>query len=413
MPKSCNYLFKPGMLTTVMDGQFGSSGKGKIASYIGENADNWSFACNSFSAQAGHWVKLDDGRCYFYQQLNSVAYQPEFSPGWADRPGRKLYIGPGSCIELPALLREIEENHIVPGSLGIHPKATIILPVDEEFERGTGGFDGAPLPEGSPLGTAKFGSTCHGVGSAVARKVLRRPSVLTVDKVEDLAPYLCDVAAEITRRLEKGESGLLELAQGYPLSLNGPFFPYCTSRNVTVAQALSDLFLAPKYAGPLIINLRTLPIRINSKKYIGKDGKHLTWDEIQDGVPHEVYEGNSGHWYPDQYELSWEEVTKSSGSPDPIIEMTSVTKLPRRIATFSRMNLEEAIRYNQSREDTYLSLNFVNYIDYGMTGKRDVKDISPKFLSWVGQNLGDLKRKVAFLGTGPLTDDLIDVHESF
>lgn len=394
---STNKFFDKGKLTIVMDGQFGSSGKGKIASYVAAKADNWQFACNAFSAQAGHWVKLDDGRGYFYQHLNSVAYDVD--------KFEKLYIGPASAIELPALLREIEENKITPSKLGISPIATIISEADMEFERGTAGFDGAPLVDNK--GTARFGSTCHGVGSATARKVLRRPSVLCAKDVPELKQYICDVSTEIADRLDQGQSGLLELAQGFPLSLNGRFYPYCTSRNVTVAQAMSDMFLPTKYAGQVIINLRTLPIRINSKKYIGADGQHLTYAEVQQGVPHQVYEGNSGHWYPDQTELTWEEVTRQSGSPTEIMEMTSVTKLPRRIATFSRMNLEEAIRFNDTGAGVHLSLNFANYIDYTLTGKRAKEDLTEKFNHWMVESLGDRASQVAFVGTGALTDDTI------
>lgn len=396
---STNKYFDKGKLTIVMDGQFGSSGKGKIASYIASKADNWQFACNAFSAQAGHWVKLDDGRTYFYQHLNSIAYDVN--------KYEKLYIGPASAIELPALLNEIEKNKVTPDKLGISPIATIISEADMEFERGTMGFDGTESADDK--GTARFGSTCHGVGSATARKVLRRPSVVCARDVEELKPFLCDVSNEIAERLENGQSGLLELAQGFPLSLNGRFYPYCTSRNVTVAQAMSDMFLPTKYAGQVIVNLRTLPIRINSKKFIGADGRHLTWDQIQANVPHTVYEGNSGDWYPDQREMSWEEVTKFSGSPDDIIEMTSVTKLPRRIATFSRENLEEAIRFNDTGHGLHLCLNFANYIDYDLTGKRSKEDITSKFQEWVSENLGTRSEDVAFIGTGALTDDMIQL----
>lgn len=396
---STNKFFDKGKLTIVMDGQFGSSGKGKIASYIATNADNWQFACNAFSAQAGHWVKLEDGREYFYQHLNSIAYDLERY--------EKMYIGPASAIELPALLSEIEKNGVTPDKLGISPIATIITEEDMEFERGTLGFDGSEPTDNK--GTARFGSTCHGVGSATARKVLRRPSVICAMDVEQLQPYLCDVSAEIIERLENGQSGLLELAQGFPLSLNGRFYPYCTSRNVTVSQALSDMFLPTKYAGQVIINLRTLPIRINSKKFIGADGNHLTWGEVESGVPHTVFEGNSGDWYPDQSELTWDEVTQMGGSPEKIIEMTSVTKLPRRIATFSRQNLEEAIVYNDTGHGVHLSLNFANYIDYELTGKRSESDLTEKFKEWASENLGTRVNDIAFVGTGALTEDMIQL----
>lgn len=771
-----NEFFKPGKLTIIMDAQFGSSGKGKIGSYVGANADNWTFCCNTFSAQAGHWVKLEDGRKFFYQHLNSVAYQK----------GRfeKIYIGPGSVIEVSSLLREIKENKVEVRELGISPQAMILNDeLDKGFETGVSGFNGSHI-ESRHTGTAKFGSTAHGIGSATARKVLRLPSVQLAKNHPDLAPYICDVTREILSRLKKGESGLLEIAQGFPLSMNSRFYPFClckdsrilladgrtkpiskimvgdvvetrdingykssgsvvntwsrtlgnrqfynvitetththlngkvvggrftgdhllptpqgerrvedlrpgdevytgeysmsgdglqiflgsllgdgsvcamtncrnrsvlsfthgprqtgycrakadvvqryiggevrnvacsrtsfkpgslhtryessystdihklawrlgcwgkkrpnmqaiigltdhraiaiwyqddgqlkttrmvksgktytykqvvfhtngftdgevrilaqalkdrfglrfnptrvkvnrgfctqlylsrkdtnkffdlirdyihpnlsykvlgltswrfgedvkpffvteqvleikpwkagrrkgygkcydieverdhnffvgngtgfilahncTSRNVTVAQGLSDMFLPVSVAGPVILNLRTFPIRISSKKYIAEGGRHLTWQEVQNGVPHEVFEGNSGYWYPDQEETTWEEITKNSGSPTPIMEITSVTKLPRRVADFSRENLVEAIEINGTFPgQTFLSLNFANYVDYEITGKRETKDITRKLSDWTYNNMCPEDMMIRFIGTGPLTEDTI------
>ncbi len=399
--KTTEGMFVPGKLTFLFDGQFGSSGKGKIGSYIGEtNKGKFTFACNAFSAQAGHWVKLQDGRQYFYQHLNSIAYNHELY--------EKIYIGSAACIELPALLSEIKQNNMTPKNLGISRLATVILDNDMDFEKGMSGFDGAESERHS--GTAKHGSTAHGVGAATARKILRRDSVVTVDKIPELKDFICDVTTEISQRLKLGESGLCEIAQGFPLSLNGRFFPNCTSRNVTVSQALSDMFLPPIYAGPIIVNLRTFPIRINSNKYIGLDGKHLTWADVQSGVPHNLLQGNSGGWYPDQNELSWEQITELSGSPDKIMEITSVTKLPRRIATFSKVNLREACELNDTGYGLFLSVNFANYVDYNMTGIRSEKEMTEKFKNWMTDNIPpEYIKNVKYIGTGALTEDTIEL----
>lgn len=400
-----NTLFVPGKLTFVMDGQFGSSGKGKISSFIGEtNKGKFTFACNAFSAQAGHWVKLKDGRTFFYQHLNSIAYNHDLY--------EKMYIGPSACIELPALLREIEENKITPDKLGISPLATLITSPDMDYEKGLKAFDDFGMKGDSTPnhhGTAKFGSTCHGVGSATARKILRRPSVVCMRDIPEVQPFLCDVSAEIMERLNNGESGLCEIAQGFPLSLNYRFFPYCTSRNVTVSQALSDMFLAPKFAGPVVINLRTFPIRINSNKYVGKDGKHITWQDIENGVEHTVFEGNSGSWFPDQEEITWEQLTELSGSKEKIFEITSVTKLPRRVATFSQENLREAIAFNDTGYEPILSVNFANYVDAEMTGVQDQEKLTPKFKKWLLDNFDGLLPNIRYIGTGALTEDTIEL----
>jgi len=359
-------FFTSGKLSILGDATFGSSGKGKLASFICEHAQNWQFACNAFSAQAGHWVRLDDGREFFYQSLNSCAY--------LNNKFEKMYLGPDGAIELPALLREIEQNNIKPKQLGLHPLATIIQDKDMAYERGEVDFDGNRT-EHINDGTKKHGSTCHGTAPCRVRKMLRRKDTLLARDVPELKNYLSDVSEEIMTRLDAGQAGLLELAQGFPLSLNHlRFHPFCTNRNVTVSAALDGMFLPPIYAGNVLLNFRTFPIRINSNKYMTPDGQFLIWDEIQqyerEGKPYEIYKGNSGPWYPDQHELTWEELTKMSDSPKPIMEITSVTKLPRRVATWSKICLQEAIKYNRTAGKTFISINFMNYVDATITGKR-------------------------------------------
>lgn len=401
--KDTSFVFDSGKLTVILDASAGSSGKGKIGSFITEHADNWDFCCNTFMPQAGHWIKLDDGREYFYQTLNSCTYQDKYE---------KMYIGPGSTIELSALFREIEENNVPPHKLGISPVTSILQDIDASFERGEMDLDGNVLHD-THSGTMSKGSTCHGCGAAKARKILRRPNVVLARDIPELQEFLCDVPIEIMDRLDKGQSGLLEIAQGFQLSyLLSNMYPYCTSRNCTVSAGLDDMMLPPLYAGNVILNLRTYPIRINNKKYIGKDGRHLTWDEVKNGVPHEVKEFNSGPGYDDQEEMSWDELTKISGSPDQIMEMTSVTKLPRRVFSFSQNNLRQAIKYNKTGHNCYLSVNFMNYVDYNLTEKRNVCDVTYKAKSWLEDNILPVQKEnpssvVAFLGTGARTDDMI------
>jgi len=395
-----NYLFNPGKITTIMDGSFGSSGKGSLGSFIAEHSDRWSFCCNTFMPQAGHWVKLDDGREFFYQTLNSCAYlHHKFD---------KMYIAPASVIELDAFWREMKENNVPYEKVGISPVATILVPEDGAFERGEMDLDGNVIPVDPNKGTSKKGSTCHGCGAAVAKKVLRKKNVVYAGDVPELKQVMCDVSGEIMERLRKGESGFGELAQGYPLSLNHPLFKgYTTSRNVTTAQFYADLFVPVKYAGPVIINFRSYPIRINSNKYIGEDGKHLGWDDVEAGVPHKVYEGDSGSFYPDSQELDWDTVTKISGSPDKIFECTSVTRLPRRVATFSNINLVDALEHNETEAGVYISLSFADYVDHKVKGVRDLDNMTEKTWDWIKQHIGLSNANLMFIGTGPLTEDFV------
>jgi hypothetical protein len=63
---------------------------------------------------------------------------------------------------------------------------------------------------------------------------------------------------------------------------------------------------------------------------------------------------------------------------------------------------------------TYLSLNFANYVDSGLAGKSFVQShstftCSRKLEQWVAENLGDHRRKLMFVGTGPGMKEMIQI----
>lgn len=427
-----NFAFNSGKLTTILDAGAGSSGKGVIGSFVTEHADNWQFACNTFMPQAGHWVKLDDGRSFFYQTFNSCAYQVD--------KYEKLYIAPGSTIELPAFFDEMEKNNIPPSKIGISPITSILTDADKWYEQGTHDFDGLLLKEtvfGGPL--FKTGSTAHGCGANRAKRVLRRKATYARD-LPELQEFICDVPTEIMERLDEGQAGLLEIAQGFQLSYLLPqFYPNTTSRNCSIAAGLDDLMVPPIYSGNVIINCRTYPIRINSNKYIDPiTGGHLGYPDLEKravklglklttNIDDDLIEkhniatvmrGSSGGCYSDQKEVSWEHITKLSGAEDVgknITELTSVTKLPRRVFTFSQQNIKDCIRHNQTRYNVFLSVNFADYVDVEMSGVRGVADstdsffshLTPKMTQWVKDNLSEFQDILTFVGTGPRTDDTI------
>ena len=128
MPFDTNFVFKPGQMTVVMDGGAGSSGKGKIADFVGQYADNWQFCCNGFMSNAAHWVILQDGTKYLYQSLNSVAHLKD--------KYEKMYICGGAVTEIEPLLREIKEHGLSPDKLGIHPLTAIVQQKDIDYEAG-------------------------------------------------------------------------------------------------------------------------------------------------------------------------------------------------------------------------------------------------------------------------------------
>lgn len=412
-----NYLFNPGKMTILLDGGAGSSGKGKLASFVGEHADNWQFCCNAFMSNAAHWVVLDNGVKYLYQSLNSVAH--------LKNRYEKMYICGGAVTELQPLLREIKEHGLTPSQLGINPLVAIVQDKDIGYERGTCNFDGIPYDDAQHSDCMKLGSTLHGVGAARARRILRRSDVLLARDVPELAPYICWTDREMMDRLERGQAGLMEIAQGYQLGYLTQFYPKTTSRNCTTAAGLDDCGLPPAYAGNVIINFRTFPIRVNSNKYIHSEtGKILTADDMdamriagQESLI-KVLKGDSGGCYDDQREITWGEVTELSGIKDidplrEIRERTSLTRLERRVYTFSRQNLVDAIKYNRGNGDVHISINFVNYVDASLESRRGgAEKLTPRFMNWYKNTVrpDGLGAHITFFGTGPKTDDMIVVQ---
>lgn len=144
---------------------------------------------------------------------------------------------------------------------------------------------------------------------------------------------------------------LHEGSQGYALSLDHGIAPsYGTSRNCTAMQAMDYLACPPQRIKDVWLNLRVFPIRVG----------HIT-DESGAII------GNSGPFYADQTEITWEEVAASAGMPaDEAVllkqrELTTVTQRLRRVATFSWQGLRDAVMTNGA---TKLAVNFVQYLNW-------------------------------------------------
>ena len=465
--KNTNEFFIKGKLSVAMDGGAGSSGKGKIGAFLVANADNCDFVCNTFMPNASHTIVEGDDenrQVYVYKSLSSCAHH--------HNKYKKMYIGQGSVIHLPSLLKELEESGMPKNKLGISPIAMVVQDIDAYYEMGQMDLEGNEYEQGSE-GTIKTGTTASGSGAARARKILRKGNTLLARDVPELKQFICNVSREIIQRLENGQAGLLEIAQGFQLSYGLPeFYPYTTSRNCTVAAGFDDMMVPPAYLGNVLLNFRTFPIRIHSYKYIAIDpdpierleltnkseeaieknkialkekhgescriemevpansegnpslvvypesrkaGEHLFWEEVQRNVPHERIESYSGDFYDDQIEIDWQQVTQLSGSPTPLMECTTLTKLPRRVATFSKKNLIDSIMYNQTPHKVFISVNFVNYLDWSVYKRNDV--MTEKIQAWLQENIaiplsqsGYDNVVMRYLGTSEYTQDTLTIE---
>ena len=321
-------------MTVIIDGQFGSTGKGVLASYVAAN-NHIDVCISNGSPNAGHTFYWG-GRKYVVKHLPASAIINKRSV---------IYLCAGSIINPKILLQELNQCNISDDRLMIHPRAAVIEEEDITAEH-TGSC-------------VKLSSTQNGVGHALSRKINRESGLAKNNPI--LKKYVQKIDFEYY--LKQNLIFLMETSQGLDLSLNhGLAYPYCTSRDITVSQALSDLGLHPKYLGNVIVSIRTYPIRVGNLKI---DNKEV---------------GYSGPFYEDSREKTWEELGLTP-------EYTTNTKRIRRVATFS---LQQYERMKFVLNPDYIFLNFANYLDN--TKLQELLDIIPE---------------VTHLGFGPTLDDIV------
>lgn len=342
----------PHNIDMVMDFQYGSTGKGLIAGWLATRNEYDTAVC-SFATNAGH-TYIGNRGFVMTQQLPTAIVGPTV---------KNILIGPGAAIHTNTLIGEIVRyGHLLEGKrLMIHPQAAIV----EDYHAIQEVADGRTT----------MGSTGKGVGEAYIERIRRRPDNNTAKVRLAGTPLESYVLSESEYRdaIEASRSMIVEGAQGFSLSMYHGQFPYTTSRDVTPWQIAADCGL-PYRAAPyikVIGTLRTFPIRVNNR------------------------DGSSGPCYPDQKEITWDEL-----GIEP--ELTTVTKLPRRIFTFSEMQLAEAMFHCGGYWDTRLFLNFANYLPNENAVQALIKRIetpkhlamNPPYVNWIGYGPTDDEIKV-------------------
>jgi adenylosuccinate synthase len=246
--------------------QWGDEGKGKIVDLL----------CPAFDAvvryqgghNAGHTVKFGDR--HFALRL---------IPSGILHEGKRCVMGNGMVVSPEAFFEEIGQLHEAgvktEGRLFVSNRAQAILPVhamlDQAREKG--------------LGERKVGTTGRGIGPAYEMKVARfgvrlgelavpevgerlRQQLARIEpelkalgaemqslpaRVEDdcriwarkLEPYLADTEHLLHTWMERGESLLLEGAQGALLDVDHGTYPYVTSSNSTAGGACTGTGVPP------------------------------------------------------------------------------------------------------------------------------------------------------------------------
>jgi adenylosuccinate synthase len=310
-------FFAKGKFNCIIDGQFGSTGKGLYSGYMAKR-DTFDLAVTNAAPNAGH-TYIDRERSFICFHLPVSGVLNEKS---------KIFLSAGSIIDPELLIKEITELKVNPERIYIHPRAAIILPMHRHSEKHR---DSA---------ATKLASTQKGVGAALADKV-KRSGILAGDFFPNFpdknTPNFSIADVDLNLKMKQGSTVFMEIPQGVDLGLNGGLsYPYCTSREVSVAQGMSDAGVHPSFLGNVHMTLRTYPIRVGN--IVDEEGKEI---------------GTSGPFYPDSVEKTWDDLQLGP-------ERTTVTKRVRRVATFSEIQYHRSLTCVRPAS---IFLNFANYCE--------------------------------------------------
>lgn len=382
----------------VLDASWGSSGKGKIATYLAHKHGITNVSSANFP-NAGHSAVIGDYKFVAKAIPTAACLKKVYGTGIT------CFISPGSGFDWNRLVQEWVESG--KPRIYIHERASIVDSTHKLRE------------EMGSESTKHIASTMQGTATALCDKILRKAECLLARNTEPnwsasifdpdtMNEFLDKVqvvpAAEFRNMtyniIREGHTWLHEGSQGYALSIDhGSHYPNCTSRNCSVQAAMDYMAIPPRMVGDIYLNFRTYPIRVGNV--------------VENGVEH----GYSGDFYPDCQELTWDEVADRAGMPAEEKaklaerERTTVTKRIRRVSTFSFDAVVDAVRTNGA---TKLSMNFIQYInwkDNGLKGGRAAFNLlSKESRDFIARVEEKANVPVVLIGTGAANDEIIDLE---
>lgn len=346
----------------ICDLQFGSTGKGSAAGYLAMKHEP-DLCITAWSPNAGHTFIDTNGRKFIHCALANGIVSPAL---------RAVAIAPGSVLNLDTLVKELKECQDIMHDkvIFIHENAAIVRQDHRDEEEAT---------------MTGIGSTKKGSGAALIEKLRRSTNnkitagvnagtiysmLLGEGLVKDV--HIVNTGGWVSM-VNKADMIQIEGAQGFSLGVNSGFYPYCTSRECTPAQILSDCLVPFQRVAKVVGVMRTFPIRVANR--YNEKGEMIGW---------------SGPCYPDQKEISWENLGQTP-------EITTVTKLKRRVFTFSK---EQTIQAMQVCAPDEIFLSFCDYlpVDAAYQLARRINSMAERYIGPHSQ--------VKYMAWGPSIDDV-------
>ena len=253
-------------IVTIIGGQWGDEGKGKIIDHLAKNADL--VARYSGGNNAGHTIENDYGKFALHLVPCGV--------GWE---GTINLIGSGTVIDPDVLIDELEliSKNSLPGEIFISEKAHMIMPYHIKLDQA----------EETDRGSEAVGTTGRGIGPAYSDKISRNGirigdlkdidllqkkisknlnfknkilrEIYEIEEISEkeifekidnwqnkLSKYIANTEQIIHRNIEEKKFILLEGAQGALLDIDHGTYPYVTSSNSISGGSLTGLGIGAK-----------------------------------------------------------------------------------------------------------------------------------------------------------------------
>lgn len=316
----------------VLGGQYGGEGKGKIMSFLDHYVQPTVIAKGG-GPNGGHRVVTEQFDHTF-----------RMLPAHVRTEQLKFIFGAGALID-PTLLRQemslfpCAQNVLIDFRSGIIEPRHIEDQIDDKLYR-------------------SIGTTYRGTGTAIAERITRRLKL--ADAVEELEPYLTDTPIFLHERIKRGDDILLEGGQSVYLSNYHGDYPYCTSRDTTIAALCSQVGIGIRYVDRIFLVLKCFPTR----NHAGNLPKELPDDEI----------------------------TRLG------LSQYNVDGIRRRVGSFDLASMMRGIILNSA---TDIALTGVDLLDAAVRGKTKKKDLTSKVLSFVESIEDHAKLPVSIISTGP------------
>ena len=348
----------PQLVDVLIGGQYGSEGKGHIASYLAREYD---ILVRVGGPNAGHQV-FEEPAPFTFHQLPSGTRSSE----------AKLIIGPGAVISVERLLKEIGACQVESDRLSIDPKAVIIEKSDVRNEqRGL---------------VQNISSTGQGVGYATARRILFRgdSKLRTANDMPELKPFVRETYYQLEKAFSEEKRIFLEGTQGTGLSLFHGNYPYVTSRDTTVAGCLAEAGISPRRVRKVIMVCRTYPIRVADPEKRGKTSGFMSQP------------------------LDWHEVARRAGLNGQKLEAaekTSTTKRRRRVAEFDWQLLRQSATLNGP---TDIALTFADYLSNENAKAKRFEQLTDDTIRFIQEVERVTSAPVSLISTGFNSRSIID-----